>query len=108
MAMGAPGACGYACLMMSREVACFSHKTKGGLLGYPGKPLGRLRLQGEQAARGADHDIVSLGDILHTREDMHRRAGRRNPDGGRRASAGWRVSGLGWLLAPPARLRRSL
>src|SRR6266487_2916956 len=70
--MCAPGPFGDAPLMMSREVAGSSHKTKRVLLCYPGKPLLRLWLKREQAALGTDHHIVPLLAVLDTRDDMNR------------------------------------
>src|SRR5260370_34508658 len=75
MPMGAPGAFGNAPLMMGREAAHLSHKTKRGLLCHPGKPLLGIWLKRESAVLGTDHHIVPLIAILHARDDMHRLAG---------------------------------
>src|SRR5260370_1855274 len=96
--MGAPGPFGDAPLMMSREVACSSHKTKRVLLCYPGKPLLRIWLKREQAALGTDHHIVPLLAVLDTRDDMNR-LGRRFGEGrGSGTRAGSRACGVGWRL----------
>src|SRR5258707_5605827 len=97
MPMGAPGAFGNAPLMMGREAAHLSHKTKRGLLCHPGKPLGGLWLKREEAVLGTDHHIVPLLAILDTRDDMHRLAGR--------LGSGTRAGSWGsWLGGTPARL----
>src|SRR5437867_4123247 len=49
MPMGAPGASRDAPLMMSRQAARLSHKTKRGLRCQPGKPFTVIWLKGEQA-----------------------------------------------------------
>src|SRR6266699_5094925 len=64
MSMCAPGACGNAPLMMSRQAAPLSHKAKRGLRCQPGKPLWALRLKGEQTVRGTDDHVVSPHPIL--------------------------------------------
>src|SRR6266567_8009748 len=69
--MSAPGASGNAPLMMSREAAPFSHKTKRGLLCQPGKPLGGLWLKREYAVLRAGHHVASLWPILDARQDMN-------------------------------------
>src|SRR5260221_13577657 len=105
--MGAPGPFGAAPLMMSREVACSSHKTKRVLLCYPGKPLLRIWLKREQAALGTDHHIVPLLAVLDTRDDMHR-LGRRFGEGrGSGTRAGSRACGVGWRLGRAGWLGRS-
>ena len=68
LSMCAPGPVGDAPLMMSREVAASSHKTKRVLLCYPGKPLLRIWLKREQAALGTDHHIVPLLAVLDTND----------------------------------------
>src|SRR5260221_1790403 len=105
--MGAPGPFGAAPLMMSREVACSSHKTKRVLLCYPGKPLLRIWLKREQAALGTDHHIVPLLAVLDTRDDMNR-LGRRFGEGrGSRTRAGSRACGFGWRLGRAGWVGRS-
>src|SRR5260221_2949136 len=105
--MGAPGPFGAAPLMMSREVACSSHKTKRVLLCYPGKPLLRIWLKREQAALGTDHHIVPLLAVLDTRDDMNR-LGRRFGEGrGSGTRAGSRACGVGWRLGRAGWLGRS-
>src|SRR5260221_10256388 len=105
--MGAPGPFGAAPLMMSREVACSSHKTKRVLLCYPGKPLLRIWLKREQAALGTDHHIVPLLAVLDTRDDMNR-LGRRFGEGrGSGTRAGSRACGFGWRLGRAGWLGRS-
>ena len=66
--MRPPGPSRDAPLMMSRESAQFSHKTKRGLRCQPGKPLRGIWLEGEQATLGADHHVVPSGPILETRD----------------------------------------
>src|SRR6266566_3070304 len=98
--MCAPGPFGDAPLMMSREVAGSSHKTKRVLLCYPGKPLLRLWLKREQAALGTDHHIVPLLAVLDTRDDMNRlgrRFGEGRGSGTRACGFGWRLGRAGWL-----------
>src|SRR5258708_29708706 len=105
--MCAPGPFGDARLMMSREVAGSSHKTKRVLLCYPGKPLLRIWLKREQAALGTDHHIVPLLAVLDTRDDMHR-LGRRFGEGrGSGTRAGSRACGVGWRLGRAGWLGRS-
>src|SRR5260221_11627028 len=105
--MSAPGAFGDAPLMMSREVACSSHKTKRVLLCYPGKPLLRIWLKREQAALGTDHHRVPLLAVLDTRDDMNR-LGRRFGEGrGSGTRAGSRACGVGWRLGRAGWLGRS-
>src|SRR5260370_8672591 len=105
--MGAPGPFGDAHLMMTREVACVFHKTKRGLLCYPGKPLLRIGLKREQAALGTDHHIVPLLAVLDTRDDMNR-LGRRFGEGrGSGTRAGSRACGVGWRLGRAGWLGRS-
>src|SRR6266700_2039089 len=71
MPMGAPGASRDTPLMMSREAAHFSHKTKRGLLCQPGKPLGGIWLKREHAVLRADHHVAPLWPILDARQDMN-------------------------------------
>src|SRR5258708_14170724 len=96
--MCAPGPFGDARLMMSREVAGSSHKTKRVLLCYPGKPLLRIWLKREQAALGTDHHIVPLLAVLDTRDDMNRLGRRFGAGRGSGTTAGSRAWGLGWGL----------
>jgi hypothetical protein len=84
--------------MMSREVACSSHKTKRVLLCYPGKPLLRIELKWEQATLGADHDIAPFAAILDARDDMSGLGGRFGGGRGSGTRAGSRGSGFGWTL----------
>src|SRR5260370_4491868 len=105
--MGAPGPFGDAHLMMSREGACASPKTKRVLLCYPGKPVLGIWLKREQAALGTDHHIVPLLAVLDTRDDMNR-LGRRFGEGrGSGTRAGSRACGVGWRLGRAGWLGRS-
>src|SRR5258708_5423858 len=87
-------------LMMSREVARFSHKPKRVLLCHPGKPLWGVRLKREHAVLRTDHHIVPLLAILDARDDMNRLAGRFGS--GTRAGSLWRR--LGWTDGGSGRL----
>src|SRR5438874_10255013 len=93
MAMRPPRSFGNTPLMMGREVAQFSHKAKRVLCCHPGKPLGGIWLKREHALRGTDHHIMPLLAILHTRDDMHRLAGRFGCGRGGSTSAGSRRRG---------------
>lgn len=70
MPMGAPGTIGNAPLMMSTEVSELADKTKRVLFGNPGKPLRGIRLEGEHALFGTDHDGAPLRVILDARDDV--------------------------------------
>src|SRR5260370_749658 len=105
--MCAPGPFGDAPLMMSREVAGSSHKTKRVLLCYPGKPLRRLWLKGEEAALGTDHQRVPLLAILDTRDDKNRLGRRCGAGRGSGPRAGSRACGFGWRLGCAGWLGRS-
>src|SRR6266487_5985139 len=107
LAMCPPGPFGHAPLMMCREVAPFSHKAKRVLLGYPGKPLLRLWLQGEQAALGTEHHIVPLLAVLDARNDMNRLGRRFGCGRGSGTRAGSKACGLLWRLGRAGWLGRS-
>src|SRR6266702_6284662 len=100
MLMRSPSPSGNAPLMMSREAAPFSHKTKRGLLCQPGKPLGGLWLKREYAVLRAGHHVASLWPILDARQDMNwlaRGLGCRTRAGSRRGGLGGTTGRLGLL-----------
>src|SRR6266851_2999941 len=90
-------------LMMRRQAATLSHKTKRGLRRHPGKPLGGVWLKREEPLLGADHDVASFCSILDTRQDLSWLAGRFGY--GTRARS--RGGGPRWALGRPGLLGRS-